>query len=70
MEIIKEGNPCKEYIYECPLCGCVFSVTARERAGCVGGVPSHCPSCGNIYIELQKPHVCPNAEGSEPPFTL
>lgn len=53
MEIIKKGNLDRRYRYECKICGCVFDLTAEERASnmfCFKG----CPCCGDI-IDLKKP---------------
>lgn len=55
MEIIKKGNRDRRYRYKCDLCGCIFDLTAEDRAHNVGLFYFQgCPSCGN-FVDLKKP---------------
>ena len=46
MRIIKEGNDMTEYIFDCPICGCVFALPTNEFAK-IDGWGTRCPCCDN-----------------------
>ena len=46
MKIIKEGNSKIEYIFDCDVCGCIFSLSVTEFAE--DNWASKCPCCGNM----------------------
>ena len=46
MRILKEGDNKTEYIFDCGVCGCMFSLSVSEYA--TENWASKCPCCGNL----------------------
>ena len=51
MRIIKEGNDKTEYIFDCPICGCVFALPTYEFAK-IDGWGVRCPCCDDLLGKI------------------